>query len=166
VEPELTTLFAGGQAALPVLPLSSKLYLAEYPNEPKISEVQYRAFARKTLGAAMNAPQLRGVEVKGKLGVLFSREDLSSGMVGVPAGGILGYSPKSATAIAQHVLLSVTPTKSLSKPDETKPAEATTPTETKPTEPKPAEAKPAEPKPAEAPAAPGAPPIGRRSRRP
>jgi hypothetical protein len=107
IEPELATLFAGGKAALDVLQPDHKLFTTDVANEPAIKEVDYRPFARKTLGAALKTPQLRGAEANGRLAVIFSREDLTAGMVGEPIGGILGYTPKSATAIVQHVLLSV-----------------------------------------------------------
>ena len=63
--------------------------------------------------------------MKGRTAVLFSREDLSTGMVGEPIGGVLGYSPKSATAIMQHILGTVAPVKAEPKPEvktEEKPA--------------------------------------------
>jgi hypothetical protein len=59
----------------------------------------------------MKLPQLRGMDVKGRTAVLFSREDLSTGMVGESVGGVLGYAPKSATAIVQHLLCSTAPAK-------------------------------------------------------
>ena len=55
----------------------------------------------------------------------FSREDLSTGIVGEPVGGILGYTPKSATALVQRLLALVAPPKPEVKPEpkpEEKPA--------------------------------------------
>ena len=95
----------------------------------------------------LKTPQLRGIDVAGRTAVYFSREDLSTGMVGEPVGGILGYSPKSATAIVQHLLASVAPPKSEVKPE----AKPETPGEPKP------DAPPAEPKPEVKPDAPAEP---------
>ena len=120
-ETQLVSIF-GAKGALPVLPLTHKVFASEYPGEPKIAEVDYRPYARKLLGAATKIPQLRGLEVKGRTAVYFSREDLSTGLVGESVGGVLGYSPKSATAIVQHLLGSVAPAKVEVKPEE-KPAE-------------------------------------------
>ena len=88
-----------------MLPLEHKLYATDFMSEPKITEVGYRPYARKLLGQEIKTPQLRGVDVGGRAAVLFSREDLSAGMVGEPVDGILGYSPASTTAIVQHILL-------------------------------------------------------------
>ncbi len=120
-ETQLVSIF-GAKGALPVLPLTHKVFASEYPGEPKIAEVDYRPYARKLLGAGTKIPQLRGLEVKGRTAVYFSREDLSTGLVGESVGGVLGYSPKSATAIVQHLLGSVAPAKVEVKPEE-KPAE-------------------------------------------
>jgi hypothetical protein len=156
MEAQLSTIFGGGKNP-EVLPLTHKIFATDFTSfQPKITEVDYRAHARKVLGLALKTPQLRGIEVGGRTAVLFSREDLSSGMVGEPIGGIIGYAPKSATAIVQHILGSVAPPKPEVKPETPpgeKPAETPAP---KPPEPAPAApaapaAAPAE-KPAEAPA--------------
>src|SRR5205807_9051172 len=73
VEPELATLFAGGKPALDVLPLESKIYSTDFMSQPKITEVSYRPFARKTIGQELKTPQVRGVEISGRPAVLFSR---------------------------------------------------------------------------------------------
>jgi hypothetical protein len=158
IEPELSTLFAGGKPAIDVLPATHKLYSSDYVNAPKFEQVEYRPFARKVLGLEMKLPQVRGVEINGRTAVLFSREDLTAGMVGESIGGILGYAPKSATAIVQHLLISIAPAKTeqAAKTDENKPAEGTTPTPTESAaKPAPAAEKPPEaPKPPDAPANP------------
>ena len=75
--------------------------------DPKVGEVSYRTFARKTVGQGTKTPLLRGIEVGGRTGVYFSREDLTEGMVGESVDGIVGYSPKSTREIVQHLLMSV-----------------------------------------------------------
>ncbi len=113
-ESQLMDIF--GAKSLPVLPADHKIYSTEFPGEPKITEVGYRLYTKKVIGAATKMPQLRGIDVKGRTAVLFSREDLSTGMVGEPIGGVIGYTPKSATAIVQHILSSLAPAKVEPKP--------------------------------------------------
>ena len=115
-ETQLTAIFGVNKDALALIPLEHKLYATEFPGELKIATVEYRPFARKALGTGLKTPRLRGIEVKGRTAVFFSREDLSTGMVGEPIGGVLGYSPASATAIVQHVLSILAPPKPEPKP--------------------------------------------------
>ena len=39
--------------------------------------------------------------------MIYSREDLSAGLVGQPTDGIFGYAPSSATAIMRNIVISV-----------------------------------------------------------
>jgi hypothetical protein len=64
----------------------------------------YRDFARKRLGAA-KAPRLRALYVNNRPGVVYSPEDLSTGLVGHDVDGIAGYTPAIATTITRNVLL-------------------------------------------------------------
>lgn len=66
----------------------------------------YRPFARNLIGAT-RAPRVRAITVgaKGRVGVFFSREDLSAGLVGGPVDGIIGYGPATATLITRNILL-------------------------------------------------------------
>lgn len=105
MEPAIAKLFAQPGDSLKVLPAGHKLFAVE----PKVSEVTYRPFAWKTVGYDTKTPLLRGIEVKGRMAVYFSREDLTAGMVGESVDGIIGYSPKSTREIVQHLLMSVTP---------------------------------------------------------
>ena len=59
------------------------------------------------------AGELKGNRVKGikaapnseRVGVFYSREDLSGGLVGEPVDGLVGYDPATATAILRNILL-------------------------------------------------------------
>jgi len=53
----------------------------------------------------VKTPQLRGIRMNGKLAVVFSREDLSVGLVGQPVDGIVGYDPETATALMSRMIL-------------------------------------------------------------
>lgn len=87
------------KAKLAILPIAHKVFSSGY----EIKEVDYRPFARKTLGN-IHTPRLRGLEINGRVAVFFSAEDLSVGLVGMPVDGINGYvpyGPKLEAAIAK-----------------------------------------------------------------
>ena len=69
-------------------------------------------FARTTLGT-LRAPQLRGIVKDGRLTVIYSKEDLSVGLVGQHVD-IIGYDPQTATTLMSKVLVYSTGTKSAS----------------------------------------------------
>jgi hypothetical protein len=48
---------------------------------------------------------LRGIEKDGRLAVIYSREDLSVGLVGQHVDGIIGYDPQTATTLMSKVLV-------------------------------------------------------------
>jgi hypothetical protein len=83
--------------------MSSEVYAAGDP----LTAVEYRQFARQALGN-LRSPQLRGLTMDKRIGVFLSNEDLSVGMVGQPVDGIIGYTPASATQIAEDVVLYAT----------------------------------------------------------
>jgi hypothetical protein len=89
-----------------VLPANSPVYAVGDP----IKDVGYRQFARAAVGS-VRVPQLRGVMAGDRVGIFFSNEDLSVGIVGQPVDGIIGYDPASATHIVQNILLYATKTK-------------------------------------------------------
>ena len=43
--------------------------------------------------------------MEGRIGVFYSAEDISAGLVGEPVDGILGYDPDSATSLMEHMIL-------------------------------------------------------------
>jgi hypothetical protein len=71
----------------------------------KIDEVGYRAYARHVLTQDLKMPRIRGIKVGDRIGVFFSAEDISAGLVGEPVDGIVGYDPASATALMEHMIL-------------------------------------------------------------
>jgi hypothetical protein len=84
-----------------VIPLADPLYTA---GGYKLRPIVYRSFARTKLGL-IKTPQLRGVRMNGRLAVIFSREDLSVGLIGQPVDGIVGYDPDTATTLMSRVIL-------------------------------------------------------------
>jgi len=90
-----------------------KTFSAEFTNVGADNEIwksiempaiEWRSFAIKN--GAGGGSQIKGIEVDGRLAVLFSPYDLSAGLVGQPVDGIIGYSPATATGIVQAILSS------------------------------------------------------------
>ena len=69
----------------------------------RIDKVTYRRYYVPRAAGKLDAPRLRGIDQGGRTVVYFSREDLTGGCVGQETDGILGYSPKSATAIVRNI---------------------------------------------------------------
>jgi hypothetical protein len=102
---ELAAVFGGASAAKQLsTPLPPDHALFVNP-AAKIDRITYRLFAMERLTGGLKAPRIRGITVGDRLGVIFSREDLSGGLVGQAVDGILGYDPATATAIARNVIL-------------------------------------------------------------
>ena len=98
VESQLPAVCGGG--ALKVLPTDHELYGAKVT-------VAYRNFARLRLPAGRGEPNLQVIEKSGRPAVIYSREDLSAGLVGQNVDGIDGYDPNSATSLMRNILLHV-----------------------------------------------------------
>jgi hypothetical protein len=102
IEAELVTIF-GGETARKLadnLPPDHAIYKAG----SGVSHFEYRPYVRLKLGSSPRTPQLRGLEVNGRLAVLYTPMDLSVGMVGQHVDGIYGYDSKTATAIMTTLL--------------------------------------------------------------
>ncbi len=67
-------------------------------------EIAYRSYAIKNGVGQSNAPRLQGITLNGRLAVIYSREDLSVGLVGQEIDGIVGYSPTTATKLMTRIL--------------------------------------------------------------
>jgi hypothetical protein len=89
--------------------------------------ISYRNYARKALLGGIKTGRLMGIEVNNRLAVIFSREDLSAGLVGQSVDGVIGYSPQTATDLMTSIVLSAAPKspKSVSTPATTPPKPAT-----------------------------------------
>jgi hypothetical protein len=68
-------------------------------------KVSYRTFGQAHLQGKLNVPHLKAVRVGARPAILFSREDLSAGMLGTGVGGIIGYAPASATDLVRRIVL-------------------------------------------------------------
>lgn len=97
---ELKALFP--DAKLAPLPAGHAIY-SDAAGKPEA--VAYRAFAQKALVGLTKAPRVQGIAfADGKVRVFYSREDLSAGLVGQSVDGIIGYEPRSATAIMGGII--------------------------------------------------------------
>ncbi|MBC7782973.1 MAG: DUF4159 domain-containing protein [Burkholderiales bacterium] len=65
---------------------------------------KYRVYAMQKLGADATRFRLRGLTIGGKLGVVYSPDDLSVGLVGMPIDGIVGYEPEVATTLMRRII--------------------------------------------------------------
>ncbi len=79
-------------------------------NQPAatIKTVAFRNFVRERAGGLGNKPRLRAITLKDRQAVFYSKEDLSTGLVGQPVDGVFGYDPKSALQITTNVILYAT----------------------------------------------------------
>jgi len=92
---------AFGGAKLETLPPDHPLYTA---GGGAADEITYRNFAIRNGVGRTTAPRLQGITINGRLAVIYSREDLSVGMVGQAVDGIVGYSPATATALMTRII--------------------------------------------------------------
>jgi hypothetical protein len=68
-------------------------------------DIAYRSFARHVLTDDLKSPRLRGMTIRGKIGVFFSAEDITGGLVGEAVDGIVGYTPDTATGLMRKMIL-------------------------------------------------------------
>lgn len=68
------------------------------------ARIGWRTFAIDKITDKHHA-KLRGITVGNRVGVFFSREDLSAGIVGEPVDGIYGYDPATATDLMAAMLI-------------------------------------------------------------
>ena len=109
MEANFAKIFPDGQAKNTApLAAGSKVFSAATMSP---TAIKWRAYSRKILGG-LNAPRIRGIEVgsgkDSRIGVYFSAEDLSVGLVGQPIDGIIGYTPATATELVLDMILSAT----------------------------------------------------------
>ncbi len=91
------------QSQLQTLPGDHPLYAG-------VQKIEYRSAARRLLGN-IDQPRLKGLTIGDRLAVIYSREDLSAGLVGQRVDGIIGYAPQTATTLMARILLHATAAK-------------------------------------------------------
>jgi hypothetical protein len=98
-ETELAQLFP--DAKLAVLPEHHAVYKAGGERDEPF---RFRKAAQKALAGQSKTARLQGIELNGRLAVIYSREDLSAGMVGQSVDGVIGYDPESATDLTASIV--------------------------------------------------------------
>ncbi len=86
------------------IPIDHPLYTGAGFGGKKITEVTYRRWADEHLPRT-RLPRLLGIFVDGRLGVIFSKEDLTFGLTGAETDGVIGYSPESAVDLMRNAVL-------------------------------------------------------------
>lgn len=69
------------------------------------TSAEYRPFSLEIVGSIDSSPRLRGLDVNGRLAVIFSREDLSHALLDQPVWGVHGYAPSTAATLLRNILL-------------------------------------------------------------
>jgi hypothetical protein len=79
--------------------------------------VELRSFARARLKAP-DTLRIKGLKFRGKWAVVFSAEDLSTGLVGQQVDGINGFTPACATELMRRLVLNLSPATGPAAPSE------------------------------------------------
>ncbi|NNM84511.1 MAG: DUF4159 domain-containing protein, partial [Phycisphaerales bacterium] len=85
------------------LPAHSRIYTGRMPRGVDASVVHYRKFYTEKNGAKSD-PDLMGIKRHGRWVVLFSSEDITSGLLGTNTWGIAGYMPASAQKLVRNII--------------------------------------------------------------
>ncbi len=85
------------------LPSQCSIYQGKFPGGINAEHATYRIYYTRKMGFK-STPQLLGVKKNGRWVVIFSQDDITSGLLGTNTWGILGYAPKSAINLTRNVL--------------------------------------------------------------
>jgi len=99
-----TTLLPAAFPGIPIAPLPADhpVFLPSRPFADDLRQMPLRPFAKEQLGTP--AVPIEGLHA-GKGWVLFSRLDLTTGLLGTQSWGILGYEPAHAQALVKNAVL-------------------------------------------------------------
>ena len=101
---ELAQLFGDAARKSLTQPLPTTHALYSMP-ELAVTKFDYRNFARGKVLGKLNTPRLAGLEVGGRVAIVYSRDDVSGALVGQPVDGIFGYASDTATAMMRNMLV-------------------------------------------------------------
>ncbi len=94
---------------LEAIPPDHPLYSGETPDTTKIETVVWRKYTRvRDNKVPEDKPNLFAIKKGDRLAVIFSPDDLTSGLLGTNTWGIAGYAPKSAQSLTRNLLLYTT----------------------------------------------------------
>ena len=92
--------------SLEPIPPDSPLYSGAGADSVKLDEVNWRRYTRIRDNATPDDhPRLLGIKKGDRFAVIFSGDDITSGLLGTNTWGIAGYAPKSAQDLARDILL-------------------------------------------------------------
>jgi hypothetical protein len=93
------------EAQLKVFPANYALVTGSFAADAsKITEVKYRR-AWELQHGRLTQPRLEYLKIDNRVGVIFSAEDLTSGLLGTNTWGIGGYSSESSIALGRNIVL-------------------------------------------------------------
>jgi hypothetical protein len=104
---------SSGRSLLPDLPPSTRPTTAAATQSATVMlpgnvPIEYRSFARARMSKS-DALRLKGISFRGRWAIIYSAEDLSTGLVGQSIDGIHGYAPATATEIVRRIVLNSAP---------------------------------------------------------
>lgn len=75
-------------------------------NGANLARLEYRPFSMNVFGTRETSPRLRGMSLRdgGKAQLLFSREDISHGLLDQPRWDISGYAPQAARQLLANII--------------------------------------------------------------
>lgn len=91
------------KAVMAKLPANCSIYRGTMPGGRNVTRVQYRRFYTDVNGIK-HVPELLGIKRGGRWVVVFSPDDITSGLLGIKTWGISGYRQKSAVGLATNVV--------------------------------------------------------------
>ncbi|NNM85260.1 MAG: DUF4159 domain-containing protein [Phycisphaerales bacterium] len=97
----VSMLYPGKQ--LDNLPAHCTIYTGKMAGGMPATHVTYRKFYIEREGIH-TTPEMLGLKIKGRWVVLFSQDDITSGLLGTNTWGISGYAPASAQALARNII--------------------------------------------------------------
>jgi hypothetical protein len=87
------------------LAINDPVFNGSLEDSIKLTEVEYRKFALLKMKERVVKARILGVTVNSRHVILFSPEDLTSGLLGTDTWGIRGYASDSAAHLARNLLL-------------------------------------------------------------
>ena len=102
IEPELKIIFGkdAEEAMGKPLAMDSPVFTAD----DNITSVAYRTYTHRAAVGNLSVARLYGIPAGNRIGVFYSRMDISEGLVGEPVDGIVGYDPASATKLMTNMI--------------------------------------------------------------
>jgi hypothetical protein len=90
------------------LPVNDPVFNGSIRDSVHLAEVEYRKYAILQMKAQPVKPRILAVTINSRHVILFSPEDITSGLLGTDTWGIRGYTPASAAALARNLLVYTT----------------------------------------------------------